>query len=348
MLMNLPNLLRSSDVEIIDEIHEPKHRAATGKLSRIDAEIRIRIDDREVTLLVEVRQRAPYRGEIVALRNRARGGNGNSVSVLVAPFISEPVGRTLVDAGWSWADQSGNCDIRAKGLRLVRRITSSPERPMRRSLPGGKGGLTIVRWFITEGREPVSATKLAQIASVSQPRASQCLAELEHLGLVNRVSRSGWVPDGPGLWKAFLESYSGPKGTEQYFYSLEKPLQTALEAVRAAPSSEKIALSADVGPDVLVPYRSSTHLVIYYTGHPIRLSALWQETRNRHDANVILRIPQDTSLFSFKSDVIIWDKQLPLAHPTQLAWDLYDLGGEDRMVQADELEEWTHKYRDRL
>lgn len=346
MIMNLLRILESSGVEVVDVDHEVARHTGAGTRV-VDAVIRIRIDDREEKLIVETRQRAPYRGEIANLPLWGRSEPRDGVPVLVAPFISESVGQALVGAGWCWADQGGNCDIRTRGLRLVRRTSNKPERTARSSLPGGKGGLTIVRWLVSGGKKPVGATELAEIAGVSQPRASQCLAELEQLGLVHRVHRSGWLPDGPGLWRAFLEAYTGPKGTEQYFYSLDSPLQTAVSAIRSMPQRGQIALSADAGPDLLAPSRSPTHLVIYYAGVPGRLEDLWQGAESRVDANVILRAPRDTSVFSFDFSVVVWDTKLPLAHPTQMAWDLYELGGEDRMEQADELEEWTHKYRER-
>jgi hypothetical protein len=347
VIMNLLQILESSGAEVLGVDHDVDHTDDTGTRWTHAAVIRIRIDDREERLIVETRQRAPYRGELTNLPSWG-GTEPRGIRVLVAPFVSESLGQALVAAGWSWADHNGNCDIRSRGLRLARRTANRPERPATRSLPGGRGGLTMIRWLTSEAKEPVGATKLARIAGVSQPRASQCLAELGHLGLVHRVHRSGWLPDGPGLWKAFLESYAGPKGTEQYFYSLDPPLQTAVSAIRSQPQGGQIALSADVGPDLLAPSRAATHLVIYCAGVPGHLGDLWQQAESRVDANVILRAPQDSSFLCFDFSVVVWDTKLPLVHPTQMAWDLYDLGGEDRMEQAHELEEWTHEYRERV
>jgi len=344
MLMKLRQILESSDVEVLDVDRQVARHKGAGTRIVLDAVVRIRIDDRKEKLLVETRQRAPYRGEIANLPLWSGRKAIDGVPILVAPFISESVGKALVKAGWGWADQSGNCDIRSKGLRIVRRTSNKPERTTKRALPGGSGGLTMVRWLVSEGKRPVGATELAKIAGVSQPRASQCLADLERLGLVQRIHRSGWLPDGPGLWKAFLDGYRGPKGTEEYYYSLDSPLKTAVTAARAVSKKDRLALSSDVGPDCLVPSRSPTQLVIYYAGGAERLGTLWQEAKGRDDSNVIVRSPQDTSIFGFDFSVTVWDTKLPLAHPTQMAWDLYDLGGEDRMEQADELEEWTHNF----
>jgi len=48
--------------------------------------------------------------------------------MLVVPFVSEPLARTLTSAGWSWADGCGNFDLRAEGVVLRQRSTTSAPR----------------------------------------------------------------------------------------------------------------------------------------------------------------------------------------------------------------------------
>ena len=347
MLMSLVEILESSGVRVVDVDHEAGSRPEDGSgQPRIDAMIRFQLDGSQDRLLVETRTRAPYKGEIGGQRMPEAPTGLAGVPVLVAPFISESIGRALVEAGWSWVDQAGNCDIRSEGLRIVRRTSTKPRPPAKRSLPGGGGGLTIIRWLISECSEPVGASQLARIAGVTQPRASQCLADLVRLDLVRRLHRSAWEPDRAALWKAFLESYPGPGGTEQLKYSLESPLEAARMALSAVSRGDRIAFSADVGPDCLAPSRSSTHLVIYLSSTSDPFRRIWTEAEGRADANVIVRYPGDSTVFGFGLDVTVSGTTLPLAHPTQMAWDLLELGGDDRREAADELEEWTLNYRE--
>jgi hypothetical protein len=347
MIMRLVDVLESSGVRVVDVDHEAGSRPEDGSVQpRIDAMIRFLIDGREDRLLVETRKRAPYKGEIGGLRMPEAPTSPAGIPVLVAPFISESVGRALVEAGWSWVDQAGNCDIRSEGLRIVRRTSTKPRPSTRRSLPGGRGGLTMIRWLISECSAPVGATQLARIAGVSQPRASQCLADLERLDLVRRLNRSAREPDRAALWKAFLENYPGPGGTEQLKYSLESPLEAARMALSAVSRGDRIAFSADVGPDCLAPSRSSTHLVIYLSRSSDPFRRIWTAAEGRADANVIVRYPEDSTVFGFGLDATVSGTALPLAHPTQMAWDLLELGGDDRQEAAEDLEEWTLKYRD--
>jgi hypothetical protein len=65
------------------------------------------------------------------------------------------------------------------------------------------------------------------------------------------------------------------------------------------------------------------------------------DAHGRHDANVIVRIPGDTSVFPTKVLLATLDGvDVPLAHPTQQTWDLQDLGGADRLEAAGRLREW--------
>ena len=65
------------------------------------------------------------------------------------------------------------------------------------------------------------------------------------------------------------------------------------------------------------------------------------DAEGRHDANVIVRTPDDVSVFP--TSVLVADVDgvdVPLADPTQQVWDLQDLGGADRLEAAGRLREW--------
>lgn len=83
-------------------------------------------------------------------------------------------------------------------------------------------------------------------------------------------------------------------------------------------------------------------MVILYTRQLPNLDRLGLvDAQGRHDANVIIRIPDDASVFPTRLIVgEIGDVEVPLADPTQQIWDLQDLGGADRLEAAGRLREW--------
>jgi len=91
-------------------------------------------------------------------------------------------------------------------------------------------------------------------------------------------------------------------------------------------------VSADVGPDLIVPWRRPS-LVILYAKRVIDPAGLELiDAQGRHDANVIVRMPDDQSVFSgHVMTAQAHGGDVPLADPLQQIWDLQDLGGADRL-----------------
>jgi hypothetical protein len=186
-----------------------------------------------------------------------------------------------------------------------------------------------------------AAPALAGQARVSQPRASQVLRQLQDLSLVERAEYGRWRPRREDLLARFLAEYPGPGGSEQYFYSLDEPAEVAANAARANMRQRQVALSADVGPDLIRPWRRPSTLILYakrvLNGADLGLV----EAKGRHDANVIVRMPDDQSVFpahEFVSE--LKGVEIPLADPVQMIWDLVDLGGADRAEAAEKLGQW--------
>jgi hypothetical protein len=99
--------------------------------------------------------------------------------------------------------------------------------------------------------------------------------------------------------------------------------------------------SADVGPDLILAWRRPS-LVIFYAKHVIDPSGLGlTQAQGRHDANVIMRTPQDRSVFPAPAlTAQVQGRDVPLADPLQQIWDLQDLGGADRIEAAGRLRQW--------
>jgi len=330
--------LRESGLEVED------HSATDGVDAGVDAILDVAADGPSTRFAVQVKRRAPYPHEVERLERSRHELAGRGRPLIVAPFISEPLGSILTRVDWSWADEQGNFDLRAPGLLLRQRRTASAPAPRRRSLPRGSGSFAVIRALVAfgdgEDEEP-GATALAAQAGVSQPRVSQVLRHLHDLKLVERSGHGRWKPQREALLDRFLAEYPGPGGSEQYCYSLDPPVEVAVRAGQVSTSRGPIAASADVGPDLIVAWRRPS-LVILYTKHLIDPSGLGLiDAQGRHDANVIVRMPDDQSVFPVPALVAqVGGSDVPLADPLQQIWDLQDLGGADRLEAAGRLRQW--------
>jgi hypothetical protein len=338
MLMDAARWLRESGLMVEDLT--PAGRTDAG----IDAILEVKAGDRSVHFAVQAKSRAPYPHELERLQQAWHGLAARGHPLIIAPFISEPLGSILTREGWSWADAQGNFDLRAPGLLLRQRRASTAPAPKRKTLPRGSGSFAVIRALVGfsggEDEEP-GASALASQAGVSQPRASQILHDLHELELVDRTGHGRWQPRREALLDRFLAEYPGPGGSEQYCYSLDSPVEVAIRAGRVSTPDRPIVASADVGPDLILPWRRPS-LVILYAKPAIDPSGLGlTQAQGRHDANVIMRTARDRSVFPVPALVAqVQGCDVPLADPLQQIWDLQDLGGADRIEAAGRLRQW--------
>lgn len=335
MLLNLNDQLRAAGARV-----QTRSRVD----ARVDAILEVELDGAKRRFAVEYKRRPLYPSQVPELERTRRKVERLGTPLLVAPYISEGLGRSLVSHGWSWADEHGNFDLRAPRLRLRQRLTRGAAPSTRGLLPRRGGGLAIVRALIARFEaEPMGATELARLTGVTQARASQVLAQLENSALVQRQGRRR-RPDRAALLDAFLSEYPGPRGTEEVFYSLDSPREVALEVVRLAP--KHVFISADVGPDLIRPWRNPTSLIVY-ARRPVNVARLdLVRADTRAEANVIVRNPLDRSVFGVSPTRAKVDgREVLLADPVQMIWDLHDLGGDDRAEAADHLRRWLLERR---
>jgi hypothetical protein len=202
----------------------------------------------------------------------------------------------------------------------------------------GAGTSALVRALIAAER-PVTQTELAMLVGVTQPRVSQVVGRL--------VDQSAVVAEAGGYvgWReklvALYVEHHGPAlvGPEVPWYGVQ-PLHEQTERVVAfaAKVSARVAVSADVAPDLLASWRHPTVAVVY-TDTSLDLTAVgFVPAEGRVDATVLVRHTSDTTLLA---PFPPWPRQargVPLADPVQQVWDLHDLGGEDRAEAAGHLE----------
>jgi len=337
VIMDAVRWLRESGLKVED-------LTSAGADAPVDSVLEVAAGDHGARFAVQAKGRAPYPHEVGRLQRSRHERAQHGHPLMVAPFISETLGSTLTREGWSWADAQGNFDLRAPGLILRQRRTSVAPVPKQRTLPRGSGSYAVIRALVGfnggEDEEP-GATALAAQAGISQPRASQVLRNLHDLKLVDISGHGHWKPHREALLDRFLTEYPGPGGSEEYYYTLSSPVDVAVRAGQVSTPARPIAVSADVGPDLIAGWRRPS-LVILYARHAIDPSDLGlTDALGRHDANVIMRAPQDRSVFPVPALTgHVQGHEVPLADPLQQIWDLQDLGGEDRIEAAGRLREW--------
>jgi hypothetical protein len=318
-----------------------EYQQATGAAARYpDAVLRLSSEGQGARFAVVLRKRAPYLNEVPGLSRVRDTALSVGQPLLVVPYVPETLGATLTKHGWSWADSQGDFDLRAHGLIFRQRLSTKAPKPGRRTLPTGSGSWAVIRALIeSTDVGGTGAGALAEVAGVSQPRSSQVLARLAELDMVERVGARGWRAHREDLLDQFLAEYPGPGGSEQYFYTLDPVTEVTVRA--AGELGGQLAVSADVGPDLIRPWRRPT-LAILYLEHavdPARLGLV--QALGTGDSNIIVRLPNDRSVFPVQGlRSRVRQVEVNLADPIQMIWDLNELGGADRADAAAELRTW--------
>jgi hypothetical protein len=201
----------------------------------------------------------------------------------------------------------------------------------------GPGTAAIVRLLIAS-EIPLTQVGLAAAAGVTQPRASQVLRQLAEAGAV-RATPDGYV----GRPARLLELYARRARPhlaepETYWYSTSDLRAQAHRLAQAAKRAHRpVAFSADLGPDLVAPWRHPT-LTILYTAEGFDPAAAGMvPAEGRGDATIVRRGTNDRNLLS---PAPAWPAELdgiPLVDPVQQWWDLLDLGGDDRREAAQRL-----------
>lgn len=212
---------------------------------------------------------------------------------------------------------------------------SASSRPVARKW--GSGTAAIVRLLIG-ARAPLTQVAIANTVGVTQPRASQVLKQLTEADAV-ALATNGYRGKRARLLDLYAQR-SRPHlvEPETHWYSTRPLISQARRIVDAARGGAVgIAFSADLAPDLLVPWRHPTLAVVYASDHLSLESAGLVPAEGRADASVLLRWTNDPTLMAVSASWPATIDRLPVADPVQQWWDLLDLGGEDRREAADRL-----------
>jgi hypothetical protein len=185
---------------------------------------------------------------------------------------------------------------------------------------------------------PSTQVAIAQVVGVSQPRASQVLQQLVAAKAVT-VTPDGYRGKPARLLDLYAQRARPQRVEPETFWYGARPLVDQAHRITstARRSRVNVAFSADLAPDLLVPWRHPTVTVVY-AGGPVSLkTAGFVPAEGRGDASIVLRWTNDSTLLTVAAPWPATVDGVPLADPVQQWWDLRDLGGEDRTEAADRL-----------
>jgi len=201
----------------------------------------------------------------------------------------------------------------------------------------GAGTAAIARLLIA-AESPLTGVAMAKTVGVTQPRASQVLRGLVDQRAVT-PTEFGYVGEAEPLLDLYaMRARPALVQPESYWYGTHPMAEQARRIVDVARHHDgPVAFSADLAPDLLVPWRHPTLTVVYSrSGVDLGLAGLVQ-AEGRPDASVILRCTSDATLLLPAAGWPGMAGGLPITDPVQQWWDLLDLGGEDRQEAADRL-----------
>lgn len=337
------SLLRAllSELEQLGARCSLRREVLVSDAQQLDALLEVSFQGSTRSFAIETKGRAPFRSELPSLFARTGLLTKHGTPLLLTSEIGATLANTLIEHGWSWADQHGNYDLRAPGLCLRQAGRVGDSKPAQQ-LPRGLAGSRVIRWLIAGlGSPPREAIKIRDLAGhigVSAPAVSKVAKQLRQLGFVG--GRRGLSDiDREALLQAFVREYPGAGGGIEYAYTLDAPEKLARRL--EASLGDAIALSADIGPDRLVPWRAPTSVIVYVKTPQLGSDFDLVAAEDPGDANVLLQYPEDMSVFTIPGG----PRELAptLADPTQMLIDLYRLGGDDRLEAAEKLERWLLK-----
>jgi hypothetical protein len=183
----------------------------------------------------------------------------------------------------------------------------------------------------------MSGVGIARSVGITQPRAVQVLSMLSDLDALESTP-GGFRGERERLFDLYLDRTRPRVSAVSHWYSTRLLVDQARAIIRLArPTGERMGFSADLGPDLLAPWRHPTVAILYSTVDVDLRSGGFVTAEGAADATVVVRTVMDHRLFGPSDRWPSMVDGIPLVDPVQQWWDLHDLGGSDRIEAADHL-----------
>ena len=153
--------------------------------------------------------------------------------------------------------------------------------------------------MLTAADAPMTGVAIAAMVGLDQPRATQVLTYLAERNAVDATG-DGFVGRADRLLDLYPERARPVlAGPETFWFSTRPMLDQARGIASLAVTEEAVAaFSADLGPDLLVPWRHPTLTVVYSNSDLALGGAGLVPTEGRSDASIVVRWTSDATLLS--------------------------------------------------
>ena len=253
--------------------------------------------------------------------------------LLQVPHVSERVAEALSRRGWSFVTNDGNALLRfPDGFTWKSETQNVPERV---DSPGAwsRGVSRVVHALLTkQGGVPPSQTKLAELTNLTQARVSKVVRDLVRLGLVRAEHGRPVIIDRDPLLDQWLAKRRfDPVVT--YWWADSGDLASALDIAQAR-LPEEVIVSGDVAADSEAPHRRPEQLLILSRSGSLAGPGMLP-VLTPSEANVVLAVTDDPVVVSSAHESTWRGRDLLLADPMQVLWDLLAASGTDAKQAAD-------------
>lgn len=327
----LRDLLQAAgDVKWVEESRRP-----TIGCQQFDLDIIISTPTGRVKLLVDVKRSGvigtiqQFAGVVALARPR-----GDTIAVLVAPFISERGREACRQLGLGFMDMVGNAYIRGPGLLIERwgSRSKAAEAHVLKHLFTRKS-TWVIRTLLTEPSREWTLSALAGGSGVSLGQTKKVVDRLSDEGYAAKRRGATKLTDAGRLLERWAAEYkSDTLGAEGFFCPM-KGQAKILDELSSAPQ-DAYALTLGAASSLVAPYVRSTDVYMYVTGDGQWLMRALDLSPVEFGGNVYLATPSDDSVL-IGSRVI---KGLNVVSDLQLYLDLYNYPARGR-EQAERVRE---------
>jgi hypothetical protein len=314
---------------------EVQPRLSKGR--RPDFLIQANLDGRDISLVVELKER-PHLAELRLAADQIRRRVGaNQVAMIAAHFLGPNRRALLREMGISYIDMAGNIYVRASGIFVEREGKPNHLSHQREGLnPYSDKASIILRILMEEPLRSWRIREIARAAGITPGWASRVAENLVERGLVKYNQQDGMtLLNGEDVLKEWADYYDWHKSRFYYYYCHAYDSQELLDKIsKLANNSLRFALGFQAGAYLVSPYSTFNQVHLLLEGGSFDIARreieLQMELEQRKDgANLILVLPyyKHSALFHARRIEKWW-----VVSDTQLYLDLnrYPLRGREQ------------------
>ena len=309
--------------------------------SRPDFVVHADFDGREVSLVIESKER-PHLAELrLAVEQVRRYANPTRIPMIAAQYLGPNRRSLLREMKMGYFDMAGNIYLRAPGIFIERDGKPRPSGyPKPKFNPYSDKASIMLRLLMDEPGHPWRIREIAEAGGITAGWASLTVDSMAERGIVQYNRNDGirllaWED----TLKEWADFYDWQKSKFHYYYCHALAIQEVLDKISQLSQdvSAKCALGFQAGAHLITPYSTfnQVHLLVDGNGFDSVRGKIEQELSleaKKDGANLILVKPYYTTSALFKTRKI---KKWRVVSDIQLYLDLnrYPLRGHEQAEQ---------------